>query len=193
MARIIKQVAVFGLGKVGELVAVMLGESGFKVVGYDSAPLAARPVRWDMHRVLTISTTLGIMGVVETFILFWFVDSVLKLPREMIQTLIFLKLLVAGHLTIYLTRNPSWFWRRPWPSWILVVSGESTKVIGTLAAVYGWLMPPIGWGYAGFVWGYAIVWFVFSDVIKMAVYRIETQGPAGHATRWSRLTMHLRS
>ncbi len=38
MARIINQVAVFGLGKVGELVAVMLGESGFKVIGYDSAP-----------------------------------------------------------------------------------------------------------------------------------------------------------
>ncbi|MBC7596625.1 MAG: saccharopine dehydrogenase NADP-binding domain-containing protein [Kineosporiaceae bacterium] len=32
------QVAVFGLGKVGELVAIMLGDSGFKVVGYDAAP-----------------------------------------------------------------------------------------------------------------------------------------------------------
>ena len=42
MARIINQVAVFGLGKVGELVAVMLGESGFKVVGYDSAPRDAQ-------------------------------------------------------------------------------------------------------------------------------------------------------
>lgn len=38
MARIINQVAVFGLGKVGELVAVMLGESGFKVIGYDASP-----------------------------------------------------------------------------------------------------------------------------------------------------------
>ncbi|MFI5425720.1 saccharopine dehydrogenase family protein [Aeromicrobium sp. UC242_57] len=38
MTRIINQVAVFGLGKVGELVAVMLGESGFKVVGYDASP-----------------------------------------------------------------------------------------------------------------------------------------------------------
>ena len=38
MTRIIHQVAVFGLGKVGELVAVMLGESGFKVIGYDSTP-----------------------------------------------------------------------------------------------------------------------------------------------------------
>ena len=37
MVRIINQVAVFGLGKVGELVAIMLAESGFKVVGYDAA------------------------------------------------------------------------------------------------------------------------------------------------------------
>ncbi|MGJ9421611.1 saccharopine dehydrogenase C-terminal domain-containing protein [Aeromicrobium sp. CF3.5] len=38
MSRIINQVAVFGLGKVGELVAVLLEESGFKVVGHDAAP-----------------------------------------------------------------------------------------------------------------------------------------------------------
>ena len=37
MSRIIEQVAVFGLGKVGELVAVMLAESGFTVVGHDAA------------------------------------------------------------------------------------------------------------------------------------------------------------
>lgn len=38
MARIINQVAVFGLGKVGELVAILLTDSGFKVIGYDAAP-----------------------------------------------------------------------------------------------------------------------------------------------------------
>ena len=38
MPRIINQVAVFGLGKVGELVADLLGESDFKVIGYDAAP-----------------------------------------------------------------------------------------------------------------------------------------------------------
>lgn len=36
MSRIINQVAVFGLGKVGELVAVLLAESGFTVVGHDA-------------------------------------------------------------------------------------------------------------------------------------------------------------
>ncbi len=38
VSRSINQVAVFGLGKVGELVAVLLGESGFKVVGFDATP-----------------------------------------------------------------------------------------------------------------------------------------------------------
>ncbi len=42
MARSINQVAVFGLGKVGELVALLLVDAGFKVVGLDADP---RPIR----------------------------------------------------------------------------------------------------------------------------------------------------
>lgn len=38
MTRIINDVAVFGLGKVGELVALLLKRSDFKVIGYDAAP-----------------------------------------------------------------------------------------------------------------------------------------------------------
>lgn len=38
MTRIINDVAVFGLGKVGELVALLLKRSDFKIIGYDAAP-----------------------------------------------------------------------------------------------------------------------------------------------------------
>jgi H+-transporting ATPase len=171
----------------------ILNDVPIMAIAYDNVKVAPRPVRWDMRRVLTISTVLGILGVIASFSLFWIAERILGLPRPTIQTLIFLKLLVAGHFTIYLTRNPSWFWRRPWPSWKLVVAGESTKVIGTLAAVYGWLMPPIGWGYAAAVWGYAILWFVISDVVKMAVYRIEREGPPWHARPWARLNASLHN
>jgi H+-transporting ATPase len=170
----------------------ILNDVPIMAIAYDNVRVAAHPVRWDMRRVLVISTVLGVLGVVASFSLFWIAERIFALPRPTIQTLIFLKLLVAGHFTIYLTRNPSWFWKRPWPSWKLVVAGESTKVIGTLAAVYGWLMPPIGWGYAGFVWGYAIAWFVISDVVKMAVYHIEAEGPRWHARRWARLTHRMQ-
>jgi H+-transporting ATPase len=169
----------------------ILNDVPIMAIAYDNVRVAPHPVRWDMRRVLIISTALGVLGVIASFSLFWIGERVFHLPRPTIQTLIFLKLLVAGHFTIYLTRNPNWFWKRPWPNWKLVVAGESTKVLGTLAAVYGWLMPPIGWGYAGFVWGYAILWFVFSDAVKMGVYHLEAGGSHRRRSGWARMGTSL--
>jgi len=159
----------------------VLNDFPIMMIAYDNAPVARQPVRWDMHRVLTISTVLGLVGVVETFLLFWFVETYLHLSRDVIQTLIFLKLLVAGHLTLYVARNPGWFMDRPLPNWRLFVTTESTQLLGTLAAVYGWFVTPIGWKYALAVWAYALVWFPIENLAKVLVYRM-----LRHRTRTSR-------
>lgn len=164
----------------------ILNDFPIMMIAYDNAPVAPRPVRWDMHRVLTISLVLGLVGVVETFLLFWFVESYLHLPRDIIQTLIFLKLLVAGHLTLYVARNPGWFWQRPWPNWRLFATCEATQVLGTLAAVYGWFVTPIGWHYALLVWAYALAWLPLENLAKILVYRLvyhRTAGSARHLAR----------
>jgi H+-transporting ATPase len=150
----------------------ILNDFPIMMIAYDNAPVADRPVRWDMHRVLTLSIVLGVMGVISTFGLFWIGEEYLHLSREVIQTLIFLKLLVAGHLTIYLTRNTGAFWARPWPDWRLIVTTEATQILGTLAAVYGWYVTPIGWEYALAVWGYALIWFLINNIVKVYVYRL---------------------
>ncbi len=150
----------------------ILNDFPIMMIAYDNAPVAERPVRWDMHRVLTLSIVLGVMGVISTFGLFWIGEEYLHLDRGVIQTLIFLKLLVAGHLTIYLTRNTGAFWHRPWPSWKLFVTTEVTQVIGTLAAVYGWYVTPLGWGLALVVWGYALTWFLINNAVKIYTYRL---------------------
>jgi len=149
----------------------ILNDLPIMMIAYDDVPVAPGPVRWDMTRVLTLSGTLGLIGVVESFGLFWFADRVLQMPRPELQTLIFLKLLVAGHLTIYVTRNIGWFWQRPWPNWRLFFACEATQVLGTLAAVYGWIVHPIGWTYALLVWAYALVWFVIENTGKILAYR----------------------
>jgi len=141
------------------------------MIAYDDVPVAERPVRWDMVRVLTMSVFLGLLGVVASFGLFWFAERYLHLPRPTVQTLIFLKLLVAGHLTIYLTRNTGWFWEKPWPNWRLFVACEATQVLGTLAAVFGWFVAPIGWDNALLAWAYALVWFLINNAGKVWVYR----------------------
>jgi len=83
----------------------------------------------------------------------------------------YLKLSVAGHLTIFLTRTRGPFWSiRPAKTlWIAVLS---TQVVATLIAVYGLFMAPLGWKLAGFVWAYALVWALINDRIKLLAYRI---------------------
>ncbi len=154
------------------ILLAILNDFPIMMIAYDNAPVARRPVRWDMHRVLTLSVVLGCMGVLSTFLLFWFLQEVLGLPQEEMQTLIFLKLLVAGHLTIYLTRNTGKIWDRPWPSWKLLVATETTQVLGTLAAVYGWFVTPISWPQALMIWAYALAWFGINSVVKIHAYRL---------------------
>jgi H+-transporting ATPase len=155
----------------------ILNDLPIMAIAYDNAQVAPRPVRWDMPRVLGLSTVLGVAGVVASFLVFWFARVRLGLPEDVVRTVIFLKLLVAGHLTIYLTRNAGPIWQRPWPSWKLLVATEATQVVGTLAAVYGWFVTPIGWGWALAVWGYALAWFLVNSVIKMGTYRLMSAGP----------------
>jgi H+-transporting ATPase len=137
--------------------------------------------------VLSVATVLGILGVVSTFLLFWYVDTELGLPRETIQTIVFLKLLVAGHLTVYVTRNPRWFWTRPWPAWKLLLTSEATQVVGTLFAVYGVVVEPIGWTYALAVWAYALAWLPLASLAAVLVRRLVDRQNARDVRHLSRI------
>jgi H+-transporting ATPase len=160
----------------------LLNDLPIMMIAYDNAPIAPAPVRWDMARVLTIATTLGSYGVIESFGMFWIVRDYLALPQPLVQALMFLKLLVSGHMTIYLTRNTGAIWQRPWPSWKLVVPCELTQLVGTLIVVYGLFMAPTGWLYVLMVWGYTIISFFVASAIKIGGYLL-LDLHAAHQTR----------
>ena len=122
---------------------------------YDNVHYKDKPEAWNMRMVLGISTVLGVIGVVSAFGLFYLGERVFHLDRAHIQTLMYLKLSVAGHLTIFLTRTRGPFWSIR-PARILWVAVLGTQIVATLIAVYGLFMTPLGWGWAGFVWGYAL-------------------------------------
>jgi len=123
-----------------------------------------------MRTVLTVSTVLGVIGVVSAFGLFYLGERVFHLVRAHIQTLMYLKLSVAGHLTIFLTRTRGPFWSIR-PARILWIAVLSTQALATLVAVYGaYIMTPLGWGWALFVWGYALAWFLVNDRLKLLTY-----------------------
>jgi H+-transporting ATPase len=149
----------------------LLNDGAILSIAYDNVHHSNKPETWNMREVLGIATVLGATGVVASFGLFYLGERVFHLDRNFIQTLIYLKLSVAGHLTIFITRTRRPFWSIR-PARILLLAVLGTQTLATLLAVYGLLMPPIGWGWALAVWAYALLWFVVNDGIKLAAYRI---------------------
>jgi H+-transporting ATPase len=149
----------------------LLNDGAILSIAYDNVHYKNQPEAWNMPRVLGISTVLGIIGVVSAFGLFYLGERVFHLDRAHIQTLMYLKLSVAGHLTIFLTRTRGAFWSIR-PARILWIAVLGTQMIATLIAVYGLFMTPLGWGWALFVWGYALAWFLVNDRVKLLAYWI---------------------
>jgi H+-transporting ATPase len=149
----------------------ILNDGAILSIAYDRVRYSDSPESWNMPLVLGVATTLGIAGVLASFGLFYLGERVFHLGREAIQTLIYLKLSVAGHLTIFVTRTRRPFWGTR-PAAVLVWAVLGTQTAATLLAVYGIFMAPIGWYWALFVWSYALVWFIVNDRVKLHAYRI---------------------
>ena len=161
----------------------LLNDGPILAIAYDRVRYRNVPESWDMPLVLGISSVLGVAGVIATFGLFYLAERKFHLNRDVIQSFIFLKLAVAGHLTIFVTRTRGPFWSiRPAP--ILFWSAVGTKALATVVAVYGFLMSPIGWRWALLVWGYALAWFVVNDWIKLLAYDFFDAQKGGWITRF---------
>lgn len=155
------------------VILALLNDMPIMTIAYDNVRVQEKPVRWNMRGVLIAASLLGSVGVVSSFGLFLIGLYVFHLSFSTLQTVIFLKMAVAGHLTIYLARTGvKHFWKRPLPASILFLATEATQVVGTLFAVYGIFMPAIGWGFAGFVWGYALLSFLITDQLKIHFFRL---------------------
>jgi H+-transporting ATPase len=160
------------------IILALLNDIPIMAIAYDNAKIEPKPVRWNMREVLTVATVLGLAGVVSSFLVL-LVLLEMNFSRDLIQAIIFLKLDVAGHSTIYIARSgEKHFWHRPFPSLKLFIPAFSTRIAGTLIACYGLFMAPVGWKYTAYIWIYATVWFVFNDFLKVAVYRML------HRTKW---------
>jgi H+-transporting ATPase len=158
------------------IILALLNDIPIMAIAYDNAPAEARPVRWNMREVITIGGVLGVAGVISSFLLFIVLDR-MGFDRAIIQTIIFVKLDVAGHSTIYVTRTRDrHFWQKPYPSLKFFLPAFSTRIIGTVVALLGIFMEPIGLGTVALIWLYATAWFVFNDFIKVWTYRFFLQG-----------------
>src|SRR5262249_46772779 len=173
----------------------LLDDVPIMTIAYDNTPVNAKPIRWQMPRLLGISGVLGLFSVVETFGLLWIGIRVLRHPElrdyfglttaAQLQTVMFLQLVAGGHLLLFITRTERWFLLPPFPAPMLLCAIVLTQVLAVLMCGFGWLVPPIPWTLVGLGWAYNTVWmFVLGGLRLMterfAAYCTARQGKSAH-------------
>jgi H+-transporting ATPase len=153
------------------ILLALLNDLPIMTIAYDNTWLSPVPARWNMKRVLTVASTLGLIGVVETFGLLVIAVEFFGLSTAQLQSLIFLKLAVAGHLTLIVARTKRRFFQKPYPAALLLLAVLGTQTVAALIVGFGVFVAKIPWFYVGVVWAYALAWMLVEDEAKILVYR----------------------
>ena len=122
-----------------------------------------------MRTLLLVATYLGMIGVIESFIVLYIGLNVFHLSASSLQSFIYLKLSVGGHLVLLVARTKKSFWSvRPAPQLLLAII--FTQTTATLLVIFGILLPPLGLVYVAFIWIEGLVVFVITDYLKVGLY-----------------------
>jgi H+-transporting ATPase len=152
------------------ILLALLNDLPILTIAYDNTWPEPVPVRWEMRRVLSVATVLGLIGVIETFGLLLIGKLLLKMSEGQIQSFIYLKLAVAGHLTLLVARTKKPFLSEPRPAVVLLAAVLFTQALAALIVGFGIFVVPIPWSYVGLVWVYCLVWVFIEDWAKIHVY-----------------------
>lgn len=148
----------------------LLNDVPIMTIAYDNVKYSNQPEKWDLRIILGIAMFLGVLGVIESFLVLYLGINILNLTLPVLQSFIYLKLSVAGHLTVFMARTRGHFWSiRPAPQ--LFIAIITTQLIATLITVYGILLPAMGWFLAGVIWAEALTAFFIIDLAKVRFYK----------------------
>ena len=152
------------------ILLALLNDLPIMAIAYDHTRVDRQPVRWALREVLGEATVLGMIGVVETFGLLLIGKFWLDLSEGALQSLVYLKLAVAGHLTLLVVRTRGPFWKSPHPAKVLLGAVLGTQAVAVLIVGLGILVAPLPWADIALVWGYCIAWMFIEDGAKRVLH-----------------------
>jgi H+-transporting ATPase len=175
------------------ILLALLNDLPILTIAKDNTWLSPTPVRWEMRKVLTLATVLGVIGVSETFLLLIIAKNHFHVGLDQLQTVIFLKLAVSGHLTLFVARTRNCFLFRPFPNPLLLFAIIGTQIVAALIAGFGWFITPISWEYIGLIWAYCLFWVFVEDFMKLSIYRQLERKTVKHSRFLGMLNRSLHS
>lgn len=174
------------------IMLALLDDIPIMAIAFDNATVPPRPARWQMDHVLTVSSLLGALAVIQSFGMLFLGQTILNLGGPQMQTLLFLQLVAGGHLMLFVTRSKEPFWRPPLPAAKLFWAIAATQAAAALLCGLGLLVPRLAWTVIGLVWAYNLAWMFVQDAVKIAIYEELGRRARGAAPWLARLKMQLR-
>lgn len=172
----------------------ILNDGAIMTIAYDNAKISKVPQAWDMPKVLTIASVLGVVNVIATFLLYYLAGRVWGMTPDKVQTYIFLNIALLGMMTLYSVRAKGPFWSLA-PAKPLAIATGISVIISSLISLFGILIAPIGFEGVAKSWLYALVWLLIIDRVKLALYSIFNRRKADlgntYQSTWENLKTRL--
>ena len=153
----------------------LLDDLPIMTIAYDNALADEKPVKWDLTRVLTVATVLGLVSVGTNFGLMHIAESFYSeatdFGKEHIQSMLFLHLVIGGHFLLFTVRNKGLMTSFPRPNKILLIAIFGTQVIAVLIVKFTPLVANISWEQIGIVFAYDIFFVIIINITKMIIER----------------------
>lgn len=153
----------------------LLDDIPIMTIAYDNAEVSSGPSIWNKKRVFIVSFVLGIISVVQSIGLVVWADRDWSqiTSFSQLQTLVFLQLVVGGHLLLFITRRSGWFFTKPFPQWKLFTAIVLTQIFVVFMTYFGWLVESITIRDILYVWGYNILWMFPLSFISIILKKIK--------------------
>ena len=127
----------------------------------------SRPAKIKVAERFTLGALYGITGIFNSLILFFVMDYVLHLDWAVIQTVFFLKLMISGHMLIYVAHTKE-RWYKFLPSSQVIWATSLTQIAASLMAWIGIFMNGIPLLYVAGVWIWCFAWMQVTELVKIA-------------------------
>lgn len=135
------------------------------------------PESWDMRRLIPIASVLGLAGLASSYGLYFILRHLAlsgAISRAQLQTAMFLKLSVSGHMLFFCARNRYNWFRPPAPGKALLVAILSTMAFATTISLTGLgpILSALSPVYVLAVWIWCLVMWQVTDAVKLVAYRL---------------------
>jgi H+-transporting ATPase len=184
-------VLIFNVKPIGPhqiILLAILNDIPILMIAGDRATPAVEPDSWGMSQLIVIGTVLGAAGVITSFLMYFILHHYVlahTITLGQLQTAMFLKFAISGHLLFFVARRRGHWWTKPYPSRGLLAAILATMAVSTTISTLGLgsflpAIPPI---VTLAIWIWCLVWMQVAEGAKLLTYGLLDRRGKGEKKR----------